>query len=62
MRIVVDFDNERMFPIALFLHPFCTFFALFFAHLLLTILGQNQILIRSSLARVSAFMFSVTCV
>ena len=24
-----DFDNERMFPIALFLHPFCTFFALF---------------------------------
>ena len=29
---------------------------------MLTILGQNQILIRSSLARVSAFMFSVTCV
>lgn len=23
MRIVGDFDNERMFPIALFLYPFC---------------------------------------
>lgn len=26
MRIVGDFDNERMFPIALFLYPFCALY------------------------------------
>lgn len=26
MRIVGDFDNERMFPIAFFLYPFCALY------------------------------------
>lgn len=26
MRIVGDFDNKRMFPIALFLYPFCALY------------------------------------